>query len=149
MRVVLMAGMALEAEKRLGCSQQAVVGRAMVRMAGEAIIGKVGVLIDKGTLLVHVAAGTQVFDRDSLKIIFLRGTVGFVAIDTGHFPFAYRVTGKLGKLHARVDMAGIAHLVHFLPAHLLLRPLMKLVTVETADITAGMDAAVPVMQVGR
>lgn len=144
-----MTGMALEAEKRFGRSQQAVVGRAMVGMAGKAIFSKIGMLVDKGTLLVHVTAGTQFFNGDSLEVMFLSGTVGFVAIDASHFPFAHRMTGKLGKLHAGVNMAGITHLIHLLPTHLLLRPLVQRVTVETADVTAGMDAAIPEMQVGR
>ena len=120
----------------------------MVRVAGKAILCKIGVFIDERALLVHVTAGTHFFDGNALEILILPRAVRLVAIDAGHFLFAHGVPGKLGKLHACIDMTGITHLIHLMPAHLLLRSLMQFVAVKATDVTAGVDAAIPVVQIG-
>ena len=66
--LAVMAGMALHAEERLIDRQQVVVRRAVRVVAVGAVLGHVGMLVDKGSLLVHMALGTDGLDLHPFQV---------------------------------------------------------------------------------
>jgi len=143
-----MAGMALQAEKGLTRLQQRVIGGTMRRMAVGAVLRHVGMFVNKGPLIFHVAAGTGFLDGYSAEVLVVRRPVRIVAVGTGHFVFRHRMMGELVELRLYFLVTFEAKVGHFMAADLLLRSLMEGVTIKTADVVCGMDAAVPVVQGG-
>jgi len=60
--------MALHAKERFVDRQQVVIGRPMRAMAIGAVLGYIGMLIDEGSLLFHVALGTDGLDLHAAQV---------------------------------------------------------------------------------
>lgn len=113
-----------------------------------AIFRQIGVFVNEGPLKFHMAASAHILDIGPFEVEILACTMGFMAVDTGHFMLGKRMARKLGEFHTNRLVAIVAEFVHLLPIHLLLRTPMQLVAVEAADVAVGMGAGVPVMEIG-
>lgn len=140
--------MALEAEKRHCCIQKMIIHRTVGSVAIGAIFGDVGMLEHKGPLFFHMAFGTGFLHRVSLQEVFLGRTMRLMTVHTRHFFLAERMMRKEVVFHSDLGMARITHFRHLFAAHLLLGPLMELVTVKAAHIIKCMYAGVPVSEAG-
>ena len=144
----MVTGMTLHAEEGLGHLEQGLVRRAMGVMAVDAVLCNIGVFVNEGALVFHVAAGAGVLDAVTDQGFVLSRPMGVVAVGTDHFVLVDRMVGELGELHPDLLVTGLAELFLFVTTHLLLRSLVQLVAVKTAHVTVGMGAGCPVVQVG-
>ena len=145
-RADIMPRMTLQTEKRHGRIEQIVIDRTMWRMAGGTILGHIAVLEGKGTLLLHVAAGTEFLGGVSLEKKRLHGSMGIMAVNAGDFLLPDRMVGKEAVFCFNLRVASIAEVGGFFPGYLLSGAPVKLVAIETANVVEGVNTSVPVGQ---
>ena len=112
-----------------------------------ALFGDIGMFVDEGTLVFHVAAGAEGFGCYALEVLAIGRKVRVVAIGADHLVFGNRMMGELGELHFGLYMTAGAELFLLVATDFLLRPFMKFVTVEAADVIKCMCAGIPAGQV--
>ena len=116
-------------------------------MAVGALFGDVGMLVDEGPLVFHVASSAQSFGRYALEILAVGRKVRVMAVSAGHLVFRNGVMRKLRELYLDLGVAAGAELFLVVAADFLLRPFMQLVAVKAADIVESVRAGVPAGQV--
>ena len=71
-----------------------------------------------------------------------------MAIGAGHFVLGDTMVGKLGKILSNIQMTLETKLRHIPGADLLLRALVKFMTIAATDVAGGVRAGIPILQVG-
>lgn len=71
MMAVQMPGVALHTQERLGYGQELVIGRSVGIVTIGAILGQIGMLIDKRPLEFHVAPGAHLLHGRLLEAVIL------------------------------------------------------------------------------
>lgn len=141
--------MALEAEKGHRGAEQVVIDGTMRRMAVGAVFGDVAMLEYKRPLLFHVAPGAGILRSYPPQEMLLSGPVHLVAVDAGNLLLKERMVREELVFGLHFRMAAVAHLCHLPMAHLLLRPLMKLMAIEAAHVVESMGAGIPMSEGGN
>ena len=109
-------------------------------MAIDAVFGDIAVLVSERAAFLHMAARTQVPQRNTFEHPGLGRTMRVMAVKTAHFVFPDRMMGKQAELRLHIRMAAITKFSHLVSAHLLLGTFMEFVAGKTAEIVQGMDA---------
>lgn len=144
----VMAGMALHAEKGLRRREQRVVGGAVCSMTVGAVLHHISMLENEGSLFIHMAARAGFLLGQSRQHLVLGCSVGIMAVRACDLAFRHGMVGKLGELHLDILVAVETEFVHPLMGDLLLRSLVKLMAIGTADIAAGVRAGTPELESG-
>lgn len=149
MVVAVVPGMALHAKEGLRDLQERLIGRAVRFMAVGAIFGYIRMLVNEGPLVFHVATCAESLGSDALEIFVVGREVRIVTVGTGHFMLGNRVMRELREFHLDLGMTACTELLLLVPADFLLRSLVQLVTVKTADVVQCMHARIPAGEVWR
>ena len=120
----IVSRMALHAQERLVDRQKIVIGRPMRAVAVGAVLSDIGMLVDEGPLILHVAFGANGFDLHPFQVGGIRRVMRVVAVGASHLMLRHRVVRELGKFHLHLDVTAFAQLLLFMTPQLLLRPLM-------------------------
>ena len=114
-RPVMVAGMALQAQRRLAHRQQVRVGRPMGRVAQHAVFRHRGMLISVRPAILRMAAEAELVHVRGSQIVATRPAMGIVAIHAANLALAQRVMIRHAKLRAlgRVTLqAGVVGFPH-------------------------------------
>lgn len=139
-------GMTLEAKKRHGGIEHPAVHGTVGRMAVQATLHDIAMLVNERTAHFHVTTDARVPLRYALEQFLLRRAVGFMAIKTTHPLLLNGVVREQAELGLYIGMAAIAEFGHLCVADFLLGSFMQFVAGGATQVVQGMDAGMPVGQ---
>ena len=139
--------MALETEKRFTGVEQILIDRTMRIVTVQAVLGYIGMLIEKGTPFLRVALDTGLLDGVLLQVGPGKAAVRIVTVDAKNPPLIQGMMAQQGKFDPGRFMAGKTELAGRHWRNLQIWAGVNIVTAETGDLAHRMRAGVPVMQI--
>lgn len=129
-----MACMTLQTKKRHCCVEKVAVDGTVGRMTVGTVFRDICMLEDERPLFIHMAPGTGLLGGCTSEEFILDGAVRVMAIITCHFLFHHGMMGEKPIFRFYLGVTTVTKLRHLVAAHLLLRSLVELVTIEAAHV---------------
>lgn len=139
--------MALQTEIGFAHYEQIVVDRTMRSMTSPAILGQIGVLIEKGAFFFGMTLRAGRFHGVLPQVFVGAAAMGIMAIGAKHFFFRYGVVVRERKSSFYIRVASVAHFSHVPGPYFKVMARVDRVTIGARHFCDIMRTRVPVMQI--